>query len=211
MFITFEGINGSGKSTQARMLFEFLKKQGKNVVLTKEPGGGGEFCMELRKLLCKTKDISKLTEMFLLFAARKEHIDKLIQPSLLEGKIVICDRYIDSTFAYQCCDDFGKFELVKQLHREIGGLMPDKTFFMDISVTESEYRLAPLIYYSAMNEDGRSGYKKYDELATDHMQRILNVYHYLAEKNPERIKTIDGTSSPSDIHNQIIKELGFAE
>ena len=206
MFITFEGINGSGKSTQAKMLFEYLKKKGENVILTKEPGGGGEFCMELRKLLCKTKDISKLTEMFLLFAARKEHIDKLIKPALDEGKIVICDRYIDSTFAYQCCDDWEKSKLVKQLHQEIGGLMPDKTFFMDISVNESEYRLAPLIY-SATMEVG--GYKKYDELTTDHMQKILNAYHKLVKENKDRIVSIDGTLAIDTIHYEIIKQLNI--
>ena len=206
MFITFEGINGSGKSTQAKMLFEYLKKQGKNVILTKEPGGGGEFCMELRRLLCKTKDISKLTEMFLLFAARKEHIDKLIKPALDEGKIVICDRYIDSTFAYQCCDDWNKSQLVKQLHKEIGGLMPDKTFFMDISVSESEYRLAPLIYEAEIKS---GGYKKYDELTTDHMQKILDIYHKLVNENKDRIVSINGTLPIEMIHAEIIKNLNL--
>lgn len=207
MFITFEGINGSGKSTQAKMLFNYLQSIGKDVILTKEPGGGGDFCMQIRRLLCQTNDISKLTEMFLLFAARKEHIDKLISPALSDGKIVICDRYIDSTFAYQCCDDIEKTKLVWQLHNEIGGLMPDKTFFIDISVQESEYRLAPLLYSYINDGNARNGYKKYDELTTEHMQKILNIYHKLAKDNDGRIITIDGMQNIEDIHNQIIHEL----
>lgn len=207
MFITFEGINGSGKSTQAMMLYSYLRQQGKDVVLTKEPGGCGDFGLKLRKILCETNNISKLTEMFLLFADRKEHIDKVIQPALSEGKIVICDRYIDSTFAYQCCDDLSKFELVKKMHQEIGGLMPDKTFFIDIPVKESEHRLAPLIYYSTTN--GGSGYKKYDELKTEHMQKISDTYHYLAKIENKRICLIDGLRMKEEIHQEIIKKLSF--
>ena len=144
MFITFEGINGSGKTTQSKMLFEFLTQKNKKVIITKEPGGGGKFCQEIRKILCTTKNISNLTEMFLLFAARKEHMDKIIKPALEDGIIVICDRYIDSTFAYQCCDDIEQIKLVEYLHDKIEGIMPDKTFFIDISAQESVYRLAPL-------------------------------------------------------------------
>ena len=207
MFITFEGINGSGKSTQAKLLFEHLKKQGKQVILTKEPGGGGEFCMQLRRLLCQTKDISKITEMFILFASRKEHLDKVIIPALKDGKIVICDRYIDSTFAYQCCEDRSNMEFVKLCHEKIGGIMPDKTIFMDISVEESEYRLAPLIY--SQIDMGSNGYKKYDELETGHMQKILNMYHFLAEKDSDRIIKIDGTLQVEEISKIILDKLNF--
>ena len=208
MFITFEGINGSGKSTQAKMLYDFLVSKHKDVVLTKEPGGGGEFCMELRKLICQTKDISKIAEILILFAARKEHLDKLILPSLNEGKIVICDRYIDSTFAYQCCDDDAeKYDLVNYIFKKTNCLVPDKTFFIDISVEESEYRLAPLLYsYENINNNG---YKKFDELKSEHMQKILDTYHYLAKQNINRIKTINGLKTKEEIHQQIIKELGF--
>ena len=203
MFITFEGINGSGKSTQANMLFELLKQKGKDVVLTKEPGGGGEFCMELRRIICKTKNISNLTEMFLLFAARKEHIDKVIKPALSNGKIVICDRYIDSTFAYQCCDEPERIALVKHLHKEMGGLMPNKTFFIDIPVSESKRRLEPFLYLIQENE------KKYDKLESEHMQKILDMYRKLADLYSDRITRIDGMLSPEEINKQIIGELKF--
>ena len=201
MFITFEGINGSGKSTQARLLADNLQKLGHDVVLTNEPGGGGEFCMKLRKLIVETKEISKLTELFLLYAARNEHIIKLVQPALEAGKIVICDRYVDSSYAYQCCYDWKNAEFVKTLHDKIGGLMPDLTFMMDITVRESEERLAPLIYSSTFNE----GYKKYDELETEHMQKILDVYHKLADENQDRIVKINGMQAPEDIEKQILE------
>ena len=211
MFITFEGINGSGKSTQAKLLFERLQRQGKDVVLTKEPGGLGNFPMkdfftEFRRLICQTKNISKITEMFLLFASRKEHTDKLILPALQAGKIVICDRYIDSTYAYQCCDDWNEMKFVSLLHKEIGGLIPDVTFFMDISVELSEYRLAPLILGN-IEHGNPDGYKKYDELATEHMQNIVNTYRFLAKKNSDRIKTIDGSLPVEEIAIIIDKEL----
>ncbi len=199
MFITFEGINGSGKSTQARMLFDFLSKTGKEVILTKEPGGGGEFCMELRRLICKTKNISDLTEIFLLFAARKEHIDKVILPAISSGKIVICDRYIDSTFAYQCCNNIEKMELVKNLHKEIGGLMPDKTFYIDIPVNESIRRLEKFVF---LLPEG----KKYDEFEPEHMQKILDVYRKLATDD-DRIVKIDGLKTKEEINKQIIEEI----
>ena len=157
--------------------------------------------MKLRKLIVETKDISKLTELFLLYAARNEHIIKLVQPALEAGKIVICDRYVDSSYAYQCCYDWKNAEFVKTLHDKIGGLMPDLTFMMDITVRESEERLAPLIYSSAGNE----GYKKYDELETEHMQKILDVYHKLAEENRDRIVKIDGMLASEDIEKQILK------
>ena len=133
MFITFEGINGSGKSTQAKMLFNYLQSIGKDVILTKEPGGGGDFCMQIRRLLCQTNDISKLTEMFLLLAARKEHIDKLISPALSDGKIVICDRYIDSTIAYKGVARHLGIDNVLKINSFALDYMPDLTIFIDVT------------------------------------------------------------------------------
>ncbi len=215
MFITFEGINASGKTTQSRRLFEFLKKRDRDVILTKEPGGGGEFCMELRRIICKTEDISKDTELFLLYASRCEHIRKVIRPAIDAGKIVVCDRYIDSSFAYQCCDDPDRIDFVKRLHEEIGGLMPDVTFFIDIPVSESEYR------YSLMDESNsgvlidesgnvvETGYKKFDHIETAHMQKIVDMYHRIAKEDSKRIKTIDGTLPEEEINEKIVEILGL--
>lgn len=200
MFITFEGINGSGKSTQAKLLYEKLLVDGYDVILTKEPSIKNDFCKNLRALLVQTKDISKLTELFILYASRNEHIEKTIKPALQDGKIVICDRYIDSSYAYQCCEQPEIKNLVDTLHNAIGGLMPDITFFIDIPVSVSEERLAPLVYEAMVAGEG---YKKYDELATSHMQKIVNAYKQIATENKDRITTIDGTQSVETIRSKI--------
>ena len=201
MFITFEGINGSGKTTQSRKLFEYLNGIGKDVVLTKEPGGGGEYCMSLREILLKTKNMSKLAELFLLYSARVEHIKNVIGPALKAGKIVICDRYIDSTFAYQCVGDKEMDEIVEYLNDKIKLVIPDITFLIDIPVSVSESRLAPLVYEAIIKGEG---YKKYDEIETSNMQKIVDSYRKIATNNSDRVKIIDGTLDKNEIHKKIV-------
>ena len=201
MFITFEGINGSGKTTQSRKLFEYLNGIGKDVVLTKEPGGGGEYCMSLREILLKTKNMSKLAELFLLYSARVEHIKNVIEPALKAGKIVICDRYIDSTFAYQCVGDKEMDEIVEYLNDKIKLVIPDITFLIDIPVSVSESRLAPLVYEAIIKGEG---YKKYDEIETSNMQKIVDSYRKIATNNSDRVKIIDGTLDKNEIHKKIV-------
>ena len=205
MFITFEGINGSGKTTQSRKLFEYLNGIGKDVVLTKEPGGGGEYCMSLREILLKTKNMSKLAELFLLYSARVEHIKNVIGPALKAGKIVICDRYIDSTFAYQCVGDKEMDEIVEYLNDKIKLVIPDITFLIDIPVSVSESRLAPLVYEAIIKGEG---YKKYDEIETSNMQKIVDSYRKIATNNSDRVKIIDGTLDKNEIHKKIVSIVG---
>ena len=205
MFITFEGINGSGKTTQSRKLFEYLNGIGKDVVLTKEPGGGGKYCMSLREILLKTKNMSKLAELFLLYSARVEHIKNVIGPALKAGKIVICDRYIDSTFAYQCVGDKEMDEIVEYLNDKIKLVIPDITFLIDIPVSVSESRLAPLVYEAIIKGEG---YKKYDEIETSNMQKIVDSYRKIATNNSDRVKIIDGTLDKNEIHKKIVSIVG---
>ena len=205
MFITFEGINGSGKTTQSRKLFEYLNGIGKDVVLTKEPGGGGKYCMSLREILLKTKNMSKLAELFLLYSARVEHIKNVIEPALKAGKIVICDRYIDSTFAYQCVGDKEMDEIVEYLNDKIKLVIPDITFLIDIPVSVSESRLAPLVYEAIIKGEG---YKKYDEIETSNMQKIVDSYRKIATNNSDRVKIIDGTLDKNEIHKKIVSIVG---
>lgn len=201
MFITFEGINGSGKSTQVELLYKYFLKNGKRSILTKGIGGGGDFCMEIRKILCTTKDIDNLTELFLLYASRNEHVKNVILPAIKEEKIIICDRYIDSSYAYQCNGDEKMVELLRIFNIAIKAPMPDITFFIDIPVSISETRLAPLVY-DAMVQG--IGYKKYDEIDAVRMQKIVDNYKQLANIFPNRIYRIDGTRSVKDIHNEIV-------
>ena len=201
MFITFEGINGSGKSTQVKLLHKYFLENGKASILTKGIGGGGEFCMEIRRILCTTKSIDNLTELFLLYASRNEHVKNVLLPAIKEGKHIVCDRYVDSSYAYQCNGNAEMVALLKTFHRAIKAPMPDITFFIDIPVSVSETRLAPLVY-DAMVQG--AGYKKYDEIKTEEMQKIVNNYKKLAELLPDRIYRIDGTKTIKDIHNEII-------
>ena len=201
MFITFEGINGSGKSTQVKLLHKYFLENGKTSILTKGIGGGGEFCMEIRRILCTTKSIDNLTELFLLYASRNEHVKNVLLPAIQEGKHIVCDRYVDSSYAYQCNGDAKMVELLKIFHKAIKAPIPDITFFIDIPVSVSEARLAPLVY-DAMVQG--AGYKKYDEIKTEDMQKIVNNYKKLADLFPDRIYRIDGTKSIKDIHNEIV-------
>ena len=201
MFITFEGINGSGKSTQVKLLHKYFLENGKTSILTKGIGGGGEFCMEIRRILCTTKSIDNLTELFLLYASRNEHVKNVLLPAIQEGKHIVCDRYVDSSYAYQCNGDAKMVELLKIFHKAIKAPIPDITFFIDIPVSVSEARLAPLVY-DAMVQG--AGYKKYDEIKTEEMQKIVNNYKKLADLFPDRIYRIDGTKSIKDIHNEIV-------
>ncbi|MBN1550313.1 dTMP kinase, partial [bacterium] len=127
--ITFEGIEGCGKSTQVRILHEKFIKSGKSVLVTREPGSG-DFGEKIRQLLLRTSSVKLLpmTELFLLVADRSQHVESLIKPSLRAGKIVICDRYTDSSLAYQ---GFGRgipLDLINTLNDQAtGGVMPDLT------------------------------------------------------------------------------------
>jgi dTMP kinase len=192
-FISFEGIEGCGKSTQAKKLHEFFLSQKLDAILTREPGGtkAGE---KIREILIDEK-IEKLeakTELFLNFAARLEHVEKLIKPALAQKKIIISDRFFDSTYAYQG----SAFGLDKNLIDEvkkitIGDLSPDITFLIDLPVELAFSRI-----------EGRAGNNRYEKLGLDFHQKVRDGFLNLAKINP-RIKVIDGTKSVQEI-SQII-------
>ncbi len=199
MFITFEGIEGSGKSTQSKKLYEFLCSKNLQVILTREPGGtiAGE---KIREILLDEK-IEKLdakTELLLNFAARIEHVEKLIKPALREGKIVICDRFFDSTFAYQGAAfgiDFTEIEQIKNF--AIGDFAPDITFLIDAPVETTFERIK-----------ARSDNNRYEKLGFDFHQKVRDGFLQLAQKN-SRIKIIDGENSPEEIFQLILKILKY--
>lgn len=133
-FITFEGGEGSGKSTQVKLLTKYLKKQGHEVVLTREPGGtdAAEKIRDL--LLSEKKNFSPEIEVLLNFAARKDHVENLIKPALAEGKCVICDRFFDSTYVYQGVAQGVALEFIdKARDLAIGDFFPDLTFVLDVA------------------------------------------------------------------------------
>ncbi|NSX83884.1 dTMP kinase, partial [Wolbachia endosymbiont of Atemnus politus] len=134
MFITFEGVDGSGKTTQSELLANHFKQiRGENrVILTREPGGT-DFAEKVRKILLKD-DVDPISELLLLVSMRYEHVKKLILPALKEGKIVICDRFIDSTIAYQGYGLGVDLRLIGDLHELVKIKRPDITFILDIDV-----------------------------------------------------------------------------
>lgn len=193
MFITFEGIEGCGKSTQAKKLYEFFLQQKKEVILTREPGGtmAGE---KIREILIDEK-IPKLeakTEMLLNFAARLEHVEKLIKPALAQGKIIISDRFFDSTYAYQG-NAFGLDDVVIDEVKKttIGNFQPDITFLIDVPLELAFSRI-----------EGREGNNRYEKLGFDFHKKVQEGFLNLAKKNP-RIKVIDGTKNIAEISAQI--------
>ncbi|HOQ80857.1 MAG TPA: dTMP kinase, partial [Candidatus Cloacimonadota bacterium] len=142
-FITFEGIEGCGKSTQAKLLFDYLVENGYNVTLTREPGGT-DISEKIRELLldCQNSKMNKETEILLYMASRSQHTGELIIPALESGSIVLCDRYFDSTLAYQGYARGIEISTIKTINSYASfGLIPDLTFFLDITIDESFRRI----------------------------------------------------------------------
>jgi dTMP kinase len=197
MFISFEGIEGSGKSTQVKKLHEFFQNKKIDVILTREPGGtkAGE---KIREILID-ENIEKLdpkTELLLNFAARLEHVEKLIKPALKANKTVICDRFFDSTFAYQGYAfgvDFSQIEKVKEM--AIGNFTPDITFLIDAPVDFTFDRIKT-----------RADNNRYEKLGLEFHQKVRMGFLELAKKNP-RIKIIDGTKTIDEVFSQIINQI----
>lgn len=182
-FISFEGIDGSGKSTQARRLAAALKNQGREVVLTREPGGspGAE---EIRKLVLEggADRWSAETELLLFTAARRDHLERVITPALAAGKVVICDRFADSTRMYQGLGRADLRGLVDRLHDLMIGREPDLTLLIDMDPATGLDRAA-----------ARGGAEqRFEGFGAEMQERMRAGFLALAEEFPERIKRIDG-------------------
>jgi len=181
MFITFEGGEGCGKSTHAKLLKEYLESLGKEVILTKEPGGTRLGMIIREALLDNELSMEILSEIFLFCADRVEHVEKIIRPALSAGKIVICDRFIDSTIAYQ----LGGRALPEDMVRYVNwisskGLMPDITFLLDIVVEEGLKRTAE-----------RGAMNRFEKEILAFHERVRDKYLEIAAESRDRIKVID--------------------
>lgn len=196
-FITFEGIEGSGKSTQSKKLYEFLLAAKLNAILTREPGGTNA-SEKIREILIDD-EIEKLeakTELFLNFAARLEHVEKLIKPALAENKIVISDRFFDSTFAYQGSAFGLDSKLIDEVKKmTIGDFAPDITFLIDVPVEHAFARI-----------QNRESNNRYEKLGLDFHQKVRNGFLKLASEN-QRILLIDGTKTPKEVFEKITQFL----
>lgn len=202
MFITFEGIEGTGKSTQIVKLKEYFESQGKEVFLTLEPGGS-RVGQDLRKMLLHVdnKDLTPITELFLYLADRAQHVAQVIRPELEAGKIVLCDRFADSTVVYQ---GYGRGLDTNTLHKlnevAVDGLWPDMTIVLDID-PEIGLKRATLrnIKEGVAKEEGRFE----AEHITFH-RRIREGYLTWAALNRDRIKVADASSTPDDVFQRIL-------
>ncbi len=202
LFITFEGPEGAGKSTQVKLIYDFLVKSGHPCVLTREPGGTPT--AEILRAIVKRNDLEEKlcdkSELLLMAASRAQHVEKLIRPSLESGKIVICDRFSDSTVAYQ---GFARGQNIPTLKEIInyatGGLEPDLTILLDISQENSFSRV------SSRNEQCEGG-DRFEAEKHDFHKKVRDGFLKLAEENPSRIKLIDARQPIEIIHN-IIKGL----
>jgi len=199
VFLSLEGIDGSGKSTQARLLAEALQASGHTVVLTREPGGspGAE---EIRQLLVsgKTGRWSPETEILLFNAARRDHLERTIRPALARGAVVITDRFADSTRVYQGAVRADLRQNVDVLHDLMIGMEPDRTFIIDMN---------PKVALSrglARN----SGEDRFEDFGLDFQHRLRTGFQALAGEYPDRCKLVDGDRSPDIIAGEI---LSFAQ
>ncbi|MEP5761783.1 MAG: dTMP kinase [Litoreibacter sp.] len=193
-FITFEGIDGSGKSTQSRKLVEQLRAAGHDVLLTREPGGS-EGAETIRKLLVEGEPgrWSAETELLLFNAARRDHLERLIDPALAEGKIVVSDRYADSTRVYQGATRGDLRALVDQLHTLMIGREPDLTLIIDMD---------PEIALGRGLARG-SGEDRFEDFGLEFQKKLRAGFLQLGQDYPERVKIIDGNDTPEAIAKQV--------
>jgi len=190
-FITLEGVDGAGKSTHIPAIAEMLRARGKEILLTREPGGTplGE---KLRELLLH-ESMHPETESLLMFAARREHLDQVIRPALERGVYVISDRFTDASFAYQCGGRGVSTAKVGQLEQWVqGDFQPDLTLLFDLPVAVSTRRLA-----GARNPD------RFEQEGEDFFNRIRNAYLARAEQFPQRFRVIDSGKTIPEIQAEL--------
>ena len=192
LFITFEGADGCGKTTQMQLLAEYLQKKGYDVVLTREPGarGLGEKIREI--LLSYDGEVSDRCESFLFLADRAQNIDIIVNPAVNDGKIVLCDRHIDSTVAYQGYGRGLDIERINMLNSiATDNRLPDLTFVFDIDTETAMKRVG--------NDKDRM-----ESAGKEFHSRVRQGYLNLAENEPERIKLLDASKSIEDIHKGVV-------
>ena len=186
VFITLEGVDGCGKSTLAKTLKEYFESKGREVVLTREPRG------KIRELLLGSKELPDAAELLLMEASRSEHTETLIKPALAENKIVICDRYFDSTTAYQGCARGLKSDIIDILNKfAAGGLTPHLTLLLDI---DAETGLAR-----------QEGVDRISASGLEFMEKVRRGYLDIAEKEPERVAVIDASQNREKVASEALR------
>lgn len=198
-FISLEGIDGTGKTTQAKLLVANLRKLGFPVLLTREPGGTA-LSERIRTMLLKEEKPVPLAELLLYTAARAQHVAKVIRPALQEGKIVVCERFSDSTLAYQGYGSQLDPELIQEVNRiAADGLVPDCTFLLVLETKE--------VWERIQRRDPVTGRDRMEAKGLDFLERVRQGYLELARAFPERIVTIQcGRKSAEEIQKLLLTE-----
>jgi dTMP kinase len=204
-FITFEGLDGTGKSTQMRKLAAALRQAGHKVIETREPGGTatGE---KIRRVALDsgTAGLSPLAEMALMFAARAQHIAEVIEPGIAAGNIVLCDRFTDSTEAYQGSGRRLGSEAVRDLDRVLcGGLQPDLTLLLDSNPHASVSRARQRNKRAAKNGGHGHDENRFESETRSFFARVREGYAAIAKREPDRVVTIDARGTPRQTHQRI--------
>ena len=192
LFITFEGADGCGKTTQIELLDKYLQEKGFKTLVTREPGakGLGEKLREI--LLNYDGEVSPNCESFLFLADRAQHVDCVIKPALKKGIIVLCDRHTDSTVAYQGYGRQLDIEQIKNLNKiAVNGLKPDLTIVFDIDIETSMQRVGK-------TKD------RMESAGTEFFNRVRNGYLAIANEEPNRVKVINSADSIENIHKQVV-------
>jgi dTMP kinase len=203
-FITFEGIDGSGKSTQLRLLNNFLRANGWNPLVTREPGGTPVGLRLRAALLDATEEVDPLTELLVFAADRAQHVRRVIRPALENGHIVISDRYADATVAYQGAGRGFPPELIAEIVQlATEGLKPDLTVLFDVSIEESTSRTTRR---STGRSSSKGGRDRLDIEHADFHSRVREAYLQIARAEPERVKVIDA-SGPVEQTQEQLKEV----
>jgi dTMP kinase len=197
MFISFEGTEGVGKTTLITRLAEHLRGQGIEVVLTREPGGT-PLAEQIRQLLIATNDeaMSADCELLLLFAARAQHLSQVIEPALARGAWVLCDRFIDSSFAYQCGGRGLPADNIELLVQRFVSRLPDRTLWLDAPIEVGMARAAQ-----------RAALDRFEQERADFFERVRAVFADRASAEPQRIARLDATLSPDQVLAQALAVL----
>lgn len=193
LFITFEGGDGCGKTTQIKLLDEYLRNKGYKTLLTREPGSKG-LGVKLREILLNYDgDVSPVCESFLFLADRAQHVDCIIKPALEDGVIVLCDRHTDSTVAYQGYGRGLNLDQINNLNRiATSGLKPDLTIVLDVDVETSQKRVG-------------SEKDRMESAGIEFFERVRKGFLEIAKQEPERVKVVDSTQTIEEIHKQILE------
>jgi len=203
LFITFEGIEGSGKSYQSKKLYKKLKKMGIPAILTREPGGTPS-AEKIRKVILDDyfhpdfkEKFNKNTDTLLYLAARNEHISNKIKPAILKRKIVICDRFIDSTLAYQVYGKGVNIRFINSIHRYIlDNIKPDLTFILKVKISKALRRL---------NKRGKKN--RYDKFSKNFYDKVQKAFVKISKENKKKYVLLDNSNDSMEIENIIIKKI----